>query len=162
MTEFGKISVISLLIILTAGCSRQENARAPAENMIAGVTIRSFKNDSADYTLDADTAYLSGDSLKILKNVMFKRRDITIISDSSFMSDSFISYMSDVKIYLEDSMNLFTDYIIYSIYNDSVKTEDSLLIQKDNDFMKTRGMDTDINFNSIEFRNPVIIYDKDN
>ncbi len=151
--------IIILLFVFCNNNSQTKNIKY--KEFIVKMKNIAYKNNKQDYILKCDTAYSYNDSAMYLFGIEFINEDIKILSKKAIKTDTSITYLDSVKIYLEDSMDIFTDSLFVSFSNDSVKTDDSLLIIKDDNTMKTKGMLSDINFKKIEFYNPVIVYGED-
>ncbi len=162
-TGFGRILIFSALF-LTACNTVQNNDHRDYDGVIVNMHMETYKNSTPDYTIDAESVFTYSDTLTIMNKVHFMNAEgeseVKIDSDRAFKTDSSLVYKGHVHVYLEDSMVMYTDSVYYSLLNDSVLTEDSILIVKDKNRMKTKGMRTDSEFTRIEFYNPVVIFDE--
>lgn len=168
-TESGLISIVSMLLIVFSGCSHSDTVKQADfgyEKKIVNFVVTSHKNGIEDYALYAESAFVYDSSEDYrLHKVIYERRDgekVKIFSDSSLIMNNSISYYSNIRIELEDSMQMFTDSLIYRTDIDTVSTDDSILIIKGNDRMMTKGFYGDKNFKKITFYNPVVFYGKGN
>lgn len=168
-TESGRmlISILSGILLLTASCSSggaEEGAAAPFRKVFINSSMRSFTEGSEDYSIRADSAFQSDSSDNLLmKKVVFMKFSqddtVRIVSDSCINGDSEIVFMGRVRVDMKDSMQIFTEAIVYMSAKDSAMSEDSLLIRKSGDKLKTKGFISDGSFKRVDFPNPVIISD---
>lgn len=166
--KFFRIMVFSLMLVFF---SCKEKKSVENKFLIDGMMVITrfyseyYEGERKIYTLRADTGFYfdTTDTYK-LKKVEYKREDgedVLIYSDSSIVKKESIDYFGNVKIVFSDSMELYTDSIVYLIKKDSLKTDDSILMVKKNNKMLTCGMVCYDNFKRIIFNSPILIYDQE-
>lgn len=163
MTGSGRILIFSILLF--AACAGPQTGNTPEyDGLMFNMSMKAFRDGKPDYTIDAESVFTYADTMTVMHNIHFMnaegQSDVEITSDRAYKTDSCLTYKGNVTVFLEDSMILYTDSILYSLVTDSVMTEDSILIEKDENRMRTKGMLTDCDFNRIVFYNPVLIYDE--
>lgn len=168
-TEYGKTLInfllfASILISSCTGGQPEEKESLSYRKVFINSSMRSFIQGAEDYSISADSAFQSDSSDNLLmKNVLFMKfaegDTVSIVSDSCMSGDSEIVFMGSVKVEMKDSMQIFTEMIIYKSAKDSAVSDDSLLIRKRGDKLKTKGFTSDGSFKRVDFPNPVIITD---
>jgi len=167
-TESGKTLIsalfLSFFLFSCGGGSETGGSSSPYKKVFENTTMKSFSKGVEDYSINAEYAYQQDSSENLFMKVVrfVKNTDssfVTINSDSCISSDEKLVFLGAVKIENEDSMKIFTEKIVYMIKSDTVFSEDSLLILKNNDRMKTKGFISDGSFKRVLFSNPVIITD---
>jgi len=166
--EFGKMLIsaifFSFLLLSCEGEGGENRASSSFKKVFENTTMKSFSKGVEDYSISAKFAYQtdSSENLLMKKVVFVKNTDssfVSINSDSCISSDEQLIFLGAVKIETEDSMKIFTERIVYIINSDTVRSDDSILIFKNNDRMKTKGFISDGSFKRVFFENPVIISD---
>ncbi|MEO0237489.1 MAG: OstA-like protein [candidate division WOR-3 bacterium] len=149
-------------------CSRENIEKVPIVQKDIVIDYKSdYYEDSVKiYSLKSDTGYYI-DSLKmyVLKNIEYIREDgenVKIFADSSYVYEKSIEYFGNVKVLFSDSMVLYTRFLYYNIESDTLRTEDSIIIEKKSDKMLTKGFVCFDNFKKTIFLSPVLIYDEKN
>ncbi|MCK4524575.1 hypothetical protein KAU15_06580 [candidate division WOR-3 bacterium] len=160
--KYGKIFLFSLFLISCSGFT-DKSGNEQKRDIIVNAEISAFRDSVPDYSLNADTVIVFDDSL-IMTGIDYIRQndstDIQLLSDSLVKISNTLIFSGNVKVHMEDSMILYTARLY--LYPDSniVRCYDSLLIEKLNDKMKTKGFISDMDFLKIEFMNPLIMYNE--
>ncbi|MEO0288494.1 MAG: LPS export ABC transporter periplasmic protein LptC [candidate division WOR-3 bacterium] len=161
---FRMITVSFFLFLIFCGREEVEKAQIYQKDIVIDYKSDYYEDDVKVYSLTSDTGYYI-DSLKkyVLKNIEYTREDgenVKIFADSSYVYDKSIEYFGNVKILFSDSMVLYTKFLHYNIESDTLKTQDSIMIEKKNDRMLTKGFVCFDNFKKTVFLSPVLIYDE--
>ncbi|MEJ5306814.1 MAG: hypothetical protein WHT27_00720 [candidate division WOR-3 bacterium] len=165
--KYFRIITVSFFLLLTfCGKEDVQSIASDQKNIVIDFKTEYYENNLKVYSLISDTGYYI-DSLKmyVLKNVEYTREDgenVKIFADSSYVYEKSIEYFGNVKVLFSDSMILLTKFLHYGIESDTLKTEDSIMIEKKNDKMLTKGFVCFDNFKKVVFLSPVLIYDEKN
>lgn len=161
---FRIVTVSIFLFLLFCGRESIEKVEKIQEDVVTDFRSEYFQKDVKIYSLKSDTGYYI-DSLKmyILKNVEYNREDgekVTIFAESSSVFEKKIEYFKNVRVVFSDSMILYSNYLLYDIDTDTLRTDDSIIIEKKDDRMLTKGFICFDNFKKTVFLSPVLIYDE--
>lgn len=163
--KYFRIITVSFFLFLTF-CGRENvrNMTMDQKDIVIDFKSDYYENNIKVYSLKSDTGYYI-DSLKIyiLKNIEFSREDgenVKIFADSSNVHEKSIEYFGNVKVLFSDSMILYTKFLYYGVESDTLRTEDSIMIEKKSDKMLTKGFICFDNFKKTVFLSPVLIYDE--
>ncbi|MGE3063179.1 MAG: LPS export ABC transporter periplasmic protein LptC [bacterium] len=162
----GKTFLVSVFVLLAA-----VSCRAKAENeklsligdkRVNGVVMSSYADSTLKFTLVSDSGR-SSDSTEsfILFKPVYRREEgesVTVASDSCLSGSDVITYYGNVRVDFEDSMVLLTDSMVYYVKSDSAMTEDSVLIVKNSNKMRTKGFSGGEGFKKIVFPERVVLY----
>jgi LPS export ABC transporter protein LptC len=154
-----------MLLILSCSSKGSETSLMTGnEKTMSGIKMKSYKEKELQFTLDAQSGYStdSSDNYTLIKP-LYKRvtgDSIRVHSDSCISGKTEITYYGNVIVEFEDSMTLYTDSMRYFTESDSAITEDSVLIIKNNNKMKSKGFAGSNGFNKITFLGKVVLYDE--
>ena len=163
----GKTFLFSILMLILASCfasGDKESFDAESNKSIEDIFMKSYKEKELQFTLTADRGF-SHDSTEdiLLFNPVYRRAagdSVVIEADSCLSGKDRIVYYGNVKVAFEDSMVLYTDSLAYFIETDSSMTEDSVLIEKNSNKMKSKGFAGSSGFKKIKFLDRVVLYDE--
>lgn len=165
--KFFRMIIVSwFLFLIFCGKDDIQKVKFDQRNIVIGYQSYYYEDSVKIYSLKSDTGYYL-DSLKmyILKNIEYVREDgenVRIFADSSYVFEKSIKYFGNVKVLFSDSMMLYTNSLHYNIEFDTLRTDDSIKIEKKNDKMLTKGFVCFDDFKKTVFPSPVLIYDEEN
>jgi len=166
-TKYGKIFLFSIFIFLLFSCSSErpdDFIQSDREKSVIDIFMKSFKEKELQFTLKAEKGFsLDSSDGYILFCPVYRRErgdSIVICSDSCMSSKEEIIFMGNVIVEFEDSMVLYTNSLVYFIDTDSSITEDSILIEKSSNKMKSKGFVGSSGFGKIKFLSKVVLYDE--
>ncbi len=161
---FRIVTVSIFFFLLFCGRENTEKIEKYQEDIVTGFKSEYFQKDEKIYSIKSDTGYyIDSMNMYILKNVEYDREDgekVKIVAESSNVFEKRIEYFKNVRVIFSDSMVLYTNHLLYDINTDTLRTDDSIMIEKKDDRMLTKGFICFDNFKKTLFLSPVLIYDE--